>query len=125
MKMAPSLVDAELVHQTACLRPISADGLPIVGQVPGWQNLYVGTGSGRKGILWSTGMCHGLADLVLKGVTEVPGIPALDPGTIFRCIAAKGPPVSRRPLSCRPVRGLFTLPTLFWPPASRLPGVFS
>ena len=79
LKMAPSLVDAELVHQTACLRPISADGLPIVGQVPGWQNLYVGTGSGRKGILWSTGMCHGLADLVLKGVTDVPGIPALDP----------------------------------------------
>ena len=79
LKMAPSLADAELVQQTACLRPISADGLPIVGKVPGWENLYVGTGSGRKGILWSTGMCHGLADLMVKGSTEVPGVAALDP----------------------------------------------
>ena len=79
LKMAPSLADAELVQQTACLRPISADGLPIVGKVPGWENLYVGTGSGRKGILWSTGMCHGLADLIVKGSTEVPGVSSLDP----------------------------------------------
>ena len=79
LKMAPSLADAELVQQTACLRPISADGLPIVGKVPGWENLYVGTGSGRKGILWSTGMCHGLADLIVKGSTDVPGVASLDP----------------------------------------------
>ena len=79
LKMAPSLADAELVQQTACLRPISADGLPIVGKVPGWENLYVGTGSGRKGILWSTGMCHGLADLIVKGNTDVPGVSSLDP----------------------------------------------
>ena len=79
LKMAPSLADAELVQQTACLRPISADGLPIVGKVPGWENLYVGTGSGRKGILWSTGMCHGLADLIVKGGTDVPGLASLDP----------------------------------------------
>ena len=79
LRMAPSLAEAELVQQTACLRPLSADGLPIVGKVPGWQNLYVGTGSGRKGILWSTGMCHGLADLILKGTTEVPGVGYLDP----------------------------------------------
>ena len=79
LKMAPSLADAELVQQTACLRPISADGLPIVGKVPGWESLYVGTGSGRKGILWSTGMCHGLADLIVKGSTDVPGVSSLDP----------------------------------------------
>ena len=79
LKMAPSLADAELVQQTACLRPISADGLPIVGKVPGWENLYVGTGSGRKGILWSTGMCHGLSDLIVKGSTDVPGVSSLDP----------------------------------------------
>ena len=79
LKMAPSLAEAQLVQQTACLRPLSDDGLPIVGKVPGWQNLYVGTGSGRKGILWSTGMCHGLADLILKGSTDVPGLASLDP----------------------------------------------
>ena len=78
LKMAPSLGEAELVQQTACLRPLSADGMPIVGPVPGWQGLYIATGGGRKGILWSTGMCYGLADLVLDSVSQVPGLAYLD-----------------------------------------------
>ena len=84
LRMAPALAGAELVQQTACLRPLSADGLPIVGQVPGWQNLYVGTGAGRKGILWSTGMSQGLAELILEGSSRVPGLAALDPARFQR-----------------------------------------
>ena len=79
LKMAPSLNVSELVHQTACLRPLSSDGLPIIGKVPGWDNLYLGTGAGRKGILWSTGMCYGLKDIVLDRDQEVPGVSFLDP----------------------------------------------
>jgi glycine oxidase len=79
LKMAPSLSEAKLVQQTACLRPLSEDGIPIVGVVPGWQNLFLATGGGRKGILWSTGMCEGLADLILKGSSMVPGLASLDP----------------------------------------------
>ena len=80
LRMAPSLSSAELIHQTACLRPLSRDGLPILGKMPGWQNLFLGTGAGRKGILWSTGMSHGLADVILPGSSEVPGLNFLDPG---------------------------------------------
>ena len=79
LAMAPALAEAQLVQQTACLRPLSADGLPIVGRVPGWPNLFVGTGAGRKGLLWSTGMSYALSDLILQGRTEVPGIEHLDP----------------------------------------------
>ena len=78
LMMAPSLAEAELVQQTACLRPLSADGMPIVGRLPNWQNLYIATGGGRKGILWSTGMCYGLADLILEGASQVPGLAYLD-----------------------------------------------
>ncbi len=77
LKMAPSLAEAELVQQTACLRPLSADGMPIVDAIPGWENLYLITGGGRKGILWSTGMAQGLADLVLNGSSNIPDLPAL------------------------------------------------
>ena len=77
LKMAPSLAEAELVQQTACLRPLSADGMPIMGAVPGWENLYLATGGGRKGILWSTGMAQGLADLMLEGSSDVPDLAAL------------------------------------------------
>ncbi|MDA0264467.1 MAG: FAD-dependent oxidoreductase [Chloroflexi bacterium] len=73
LKMIPGMYEAELVQQTACLRPLSGDGLPIVDKVTGWDNLYVATGAGRKGILWSTGMAHIVFDLVSDGKTDVSG----------------------------------------------------
>ncbi len=78
LNIAPFLSGAELVQQTACLRPWSDDGMPIVCRAPGWQNLYLGTGGGRKGILWSTGMCQGLVDLIFDRSSEVPGLEHLD-----------------------------------------------
>ena len=77
LKMAPSLAEAELVQQTACLRPLTPDGMPIVDAVTGWNNLHLITGGGRKGILWSTGMAHGLSDLILNGNSEIPDLSAL------------------------------------------------
>jgi glycine oxidase len=84
LQMAPALSDAELVQQTACLRPLSADFLPVVGALPGWENLYVATGGGRKGILWSVGMARGLTDLMLRGASDVPGLKHLDPARFNR-----------------------------------------
>ena len=49
LRMAPFLSSAELIHQTACLRPLSRDGLPIVGKVPGWQNPLLRHRSGPQG----------------------------------------------------------------------------
>lgn len=73
MKMIPGMDDAELIQQTACLRPLSADGLPIVDKVTGWENLYVSTGAGRKGILWSTGMAHAMFEMIDVGKADVEG----------------------------------------------------
>ena len=71
--MIPGMREAELVQQTACLRPLSTDGLPIVDKITGWDNLYLATGAGRKGILWATGMAQLLFDLIDGGESEVPG----------------------------------------------------
>ena len=79
LRMAPFLSNAQLVQHTACLRPLTPDGLPIVGRVPGWDNLYLCTGAGRKGILWSTGMARATADLILRGDSDVPGLEHLRP----------------------------------------------
>ena len=73
LKMIPGMNDAELLQQTACLRPMSADGMPIVDKVTGWDNLYVATGAGRKGILWSTGMAHTVLDLIAYGKADIAG----------------------------------------------------
>ncbi len=72
-QMAPDLANAQLVRQTACLRPVTPDGIPIVDRLPGWDNLYVATGAGRKGILWSIGMCDIITGMVMQDGAEVAG----------------------------------------------------
>ncbi|MGE3268289.1 MAG: NAD(P)/FAD-dependent oxidoreductase [Chloroflexota bacterium] len=69
--LMPAIRDATLVRQTACLRPLSADDLPVAGAVPGWQGAYVATAGGTKGILLAPGMGRAIADLILTGQTAV------------------------------------------------------
>ncbi|TVU41409.1 hypothetical protein EJB05_14924, partial [Eragrostis curvula] len=45
---------AEVVAEQACYRPWTADGLPIIGEMPGVKGCYVATGHGRWGILNAT-----------------------------------------------------------------------
>ena len=71
-ELLPDLAGATLVKHTACLRPITPDYMPIVGRAPGWDNVFLATGAGKKGILLSPGMGKATADLITTGVTEVP-----------------------------------------------------
>jgi glycine oxidase len=71
LKMLPAMADAQVVQQTACLRPVASDGLPVLGSVPEIDHLYVATGGARKGILYGPAMGHAIADLVLGRATRV------------------------------------------------------
>lgn len=51
LSLVPALADASLESVWTGLRPVSADGLPLLGQVPGWTNVHAATGHGRNGIL--------------------------------------------------------------------------
>jgi glycine oxidase len=79
LKMVPGLGDAELVYQTACLRPVSSDMRPVLGEVPGWKGVFIATGAGRGGILLGPAMGRTIADLIATGSTETP-IGDFDPG---------------------------------------------
>lgn len=70
--MVPSLAEAELVLQTACLRPLPADELPIIGEIPGWTGVYLATGHWKKGILLSLVTARIISDLIEKGFTSIP-----------------------------------------------------
>ncbi len=65
LTMVPGLADARLVKQTACLRPISGDGLPVIGALPGWEGVTVATGAGRKGILLGPAMAEMAVSMML------------------------------------------------------------
>jgi glycine oxidase len=51
--LAPALAAAEVTGMGAGLRPGSADGLPVIGRVPGMDNLILATGHFRNGVLLS------------------------------------------------------------------------
>ena len=48
---APALADAYVVAAQACYRPVTRDGLPIMGRVPGIEGAYVATGHSVWGML--------------------------------------------------------------------------
>jgi D-amino-acid dehydrogenase len=51
LRTAPGLADATLLEIRVGLRPVAADGHPVLGPVPGWDNLHVATGHGTDGLL--------------------------------------------------------------------------
>ena len=79
VKIMPSIAGATIVTQTACLRPVTPDWLPIIGKAPGWDNAYLATGAGKKGILISPGIGKAVADMISDGKTDLP-IGAFAPG---------------------------------------------
>ncbi len=86
VRIMPAIADAELVMHTACLRPVTPDWLPIIGKAPGWDNVYLATGAGKKGILLSPGIGKAVSDLIAHGATALP----VDPFTPDRFVDDPG-----------------------------------
>jgi glycine oxidase len=84
-RLMPVMAEARLLQQTACLRPVAPDWLPIIGRAPEWDNVYLATGGAKKGILFSTGIGKAIADLITTGST---------PLSIERCSPARFAQVS-------------------------------
>lgn len=61
------------------LRPGSPDGLPLLGPLPDYQNLYIASGHSRNGILLSALTGKVFAELMLEGKTTFP-LTAFSPG---------------------------------------------
>jgi D-amino-acid dehydrogenase len=61
--------------QWAGLRPMTADGLPLIGRAPALQNVFVATGHGMLGVTLAPATAALLAPLVLDGRVA----PELDP----------------------------------------------
>ena len=52
-RIIPDLSECSILRHVAGLRPMSVDGLPIIGQLPGWRNAFIVGGAGSKGMLFS------------------------------------------------------------------------
>lgn len=65
-RIVPESMDFAVIKQTACLRPVTPDGELIMGRVPSMSNAFIGTGGGRKGILYGPLMGKYLASQALE-----------------------------------------------------------
>jgi len=70
--LVPGVIDARVVGQKAGLRPVCADGFPIVGRPEGWDNVCLAVGGGRKGVLLGAGIGLAAADSIVGSDTSVP-----------------------------------------------------
>ncbi len=66
LRTAPGMAAAELVEVRVGSRPVSADGVPLVGPVPGWSNAFVATGHGAEGLLLGPLSAALLADQMVE-----------------------------------------------------------
>jgi glycine/D-amino acid oxidase-like deaminating enzyme len=78
---APALADAEVVAAQACYRPVTRDGLPLMGAVPGVAGAYVATGHSVWGMLNGPATGEAMAELIVDGSTTV-DIAAFDPARL-------------------------------------------
>ena len=77
---APALRYPEVASDWAGLRPGSPDGRPIIGRLPGKDNVLVATGHYRNGILLGPITGRLIAKLVTEGKTEM----SLEPFSLAR-----------------------------------------
>jgi len=72
MRMIPELESHQLVLHTACMRPVTPDGDPVLGKLPNKEGVFIATGTGGKGILMGPVIGRIMADLITMGETDLP-----------------------------------------------------
>jgi len=80
-RFAPALGSSEILEVNACYRPITKDGLPLMGPVPGVSGAYVATGHSVWGILNAPASGEAMAELLVDGVSAI-DLTAFDPGRL-------------------------------------------
>jgi glycine oxidase len=71
LEMVPSLAGKPLSRTWAGLRPYSRDSLPILGPIPGMENVIVATGHFRQGILLTPITGKLIRELIVDGKTSL------------------------------------------------------
>eukprot|EP00877_Chromochloris_zofingiensis_P003318 jgi/Chrzof1/12988/Cz07g15130.t1 len=82
--LSSALRDAPVEAQQACYLPLSSDGLPVIGRVPGIAGAYVATGHSCWGILNGPATGLGLAELIVQAKSKSVDLRAFDPARLRR-----------------------------------------
>ena len=68
--LSPALATAPITARQACFRPVTQDGLPLIGAVPGVAGAYVATGHSVWGMLNAPATGEAMSELILDGAAS-------------------------------------------------------
>jgi glycine/D-amino acid oxidase-like deaminating enzyme len=77
-RISPILASSRILTSQACFRPVTQDGLPLVGAIPGARGAYVATGHSVWGILNAPATGEAVAELILDGATRAVDLSSFD-----------------------------------------------
>jgi glycine/D-amino acid oxidase-like deaminating enzyme len=80
--ISPALAAASIVARQACFRPVTEDGLPLIGGVPGVDGAYVATGHSVWGMLNAPATGEAMAELILDGQARHVDLAPFAPGRL-------------------------------------------
>ena len=80
--ISPVLAAAPITARQACFRPVTDDGLPLIGRVPGVEGAYVATGHSVWGMLNAPATGEAMAELILDGATRSVDLARFAPGRL-------------------------------------------
>ncbi|CAN5892158.1 FAD-dependent oxidoreductase [soil metagenome] len=80
--LSPMLAAAPIVARQACFRPVTEDGVPLIGAVPGVAGAYVATGHSVWGMLNAPATGEAMAELILDGATQHVELARFKPGRL-------------------------------------------
>ena len=80
--VVPALGDAPVVARQACFRPLTDDGLPLIGPVPGAPGAWVATGHSVWGMLNAPATGEAMAELLLDGTAKTVDLRRFDPARL-------------------------------------------
>jgi glycine/D-amino acid oxidase-like deaminating enzyme len=80
--LSPVLGQAKIVARQACYRPVTRDGLPLIGFVPGVAGAYMATGHSVWGILNAPATGEAMAELITDGTARTVDLSPFDPARL-------------------------------------------
>ena len=81
-RLSPALAQAKVLARQACYRPVTQDGLPLIGAVPGLDGAYVATGHSVWGILNAPATGEAMAELIVDGAARTVDLAPFDPARL-------------------------------------------
>ena len=80
--ISPILASSRVLSSQACFRPVTQDGLPLIGAIPSAPGAFVATGHSVWGILNAPATGEAVAELLLDGATQAVDLSPFDPARL-------------------------------------------